>query len=253
MIEIINVDKYFDGKQVLENISVDYEEGIINMIIGSSGSGKTVLLKCLVGLLNPDKGDIMYDKRNFTKMTYREQKKIRHEIGMLFQGSALFNSMNVLENIAFPLRIHSTLTAKEIVDRVEFCLERVNLNKNVCNLYPSELSGGMQKRVGIARAISNKPKYLFYDEPNSGLDPKTSRVIDNLIKEITIDMNTTTIVNSHDMTSVFEIADKVIFIHEGKKWWEGSPSEINDSKNNELTQMMDASGRELTNNGKLLL
>jgi phospholipid/cholesterol/gamma-HCH transport system ATP-binding protein len=215
------------------------------MIIGSSGSGKTVLLKCIVGLLHPDKGSILYDGRNFTEMNYREQKKVRLEIGMLFQGSALFNSMTVAENISFPLKMFTQKSPKEISKRVEFCLERVNLDIKVGKLYPSEISGGMQKRVGIARAIVNEPKYLFYDEPNSGLDPKTSRVIDQLIKDITNEFQTTTIVNSHDMTSVFEIADKVVFIHDGQNWWEGNPAQIDASKNAELLQMMDASGREV--------
>jgi phospholipid/cholesterol/gamma-HCH transport system ATP-binding protein len=245
MIEVNHIDKLFDGKKVLSNVSTKYEPGIINMIIGSSGSGKTVLLKCIVGLLNPEKGNVLYDGRNFTSMNYKERKKIRLEIGMLFQGSALFNSMNVYENIAFPMKMFSGKSTKEISKRVDYCLDRVNLEQKVTKLYPSELSGGMQKRVGIARAIVNEPRYLFYDEPNSGLDPKTSRVIDQLIKDITNEFKTTTIVNSHDMTSVFEIADKVLFIHKGQKWWEGHPSKIDSSNNQELLQMMDASGRDV--------
>ncbi|MBC8344108.1 MAG: ATP-binding cassette domain-containing protein [Bacteroidetes bacterium] len=245
MIEVDHVYKIFDGKEVLQDVSTSYDAGIINMIIGSSGSGKTVLLKCIVGLLHPDKGSVLYDNRNFTNMNYRDQKKVRLEIGMLFQGAALFNSMTVFENISFPLKMFSNKTPKEVQMRVESCLERVNLEMKVAELYPSEISGGMQKRVGIARAIVNQPKYLFYDEPNSGLDPKTSRVIDKLIKDITNDLNTTTIINSHDMKSVFEIADNVVFIHDGKKWWDGNPDEIDDSKNAELLQMMDASGREI--------
>ena len=244
MIEVKNISKYFDGNQVLKSINTEFSEGIINMTIGSSGSGKTVLLKCIVGLHNPEEGSVFYDGRDFTHMGYKEKKLLRHEMGMLFQGSALFNSLNVEQNVSFPLRIFSNMTKAEISKRVDFCLDRVNLH-NVQHLYPSELSGGMQKRVGIARAISTKPKYLFYDEPNSGLDPKTSRLIDRLIKEITIDLKTTTIVNSHDMASVFDIADNVIFIHEGNKWWEGEPKEIPNCGKPELLQMIEASGHEL--------
>ena len=199
-------------------------------------------MRSLVGLIVPEKGEVFYDKVNFTKMSYKAKKLLRLDMGMLFQGAALFNSLTVFDNVSFPLVIHSTMTKLEIENRVRFCLERVNLSYDVAKLHPQELSGGMQKRVGIARAISNSPKYLFVDEPNSGLDPKTSRVIDQLIKEITRDFGTTTIVNSHDMTSVFEIADRVFFIHEGEKWWEGKPNEILNSANNELLQMIDASG-----------
>jgi len=243
MIEVQGIYKTFESKEALKSINCLFEEGIINMVIGSSGSGKTVLLKCIVGLLEPDNGKIFYNDKNFTSMGYFERKKLRHEIGMLFQGSALFNSQTVFENISFPLVMHGNLTKAEIAKRVEYCLERVNLEKKVALLYPQELSGGMQKRVGIARAISSQPKYMFYDEPNSGLDPKTSRVIDALIKEISKEMKTTTIVNSHDMTSVFDIADQVYFIHEGNLWWQGKPEEISQSNNNELLQMMEAAGR----------
>jgi len=243
MIEVQDLYKTFEGKEAIKNINCKFEDGIINMVIGSSGSGKTVLLKCIVGLLQPDKGRVLYGGQNFTSMNYFAKKQLRKEIGMLFQGSALFNSQTVYENIAFPLIMHSAMTKAEISKRIDYCLDRVNLDRKVAKLFPQELSGGMQKRVGIARAISNHPKYLFYDEPNSGLDPKTSRVIDALIKEIALEMKTTTIVNSHDMTSVFDIADRVFFIHDGNKWWEGSPNEIDHSKNTELLQMMTAAGR----------
>ena len=245
MIEIKGLYKFFDTKTALDNINTVFEGGVINMIIGSSGSGKTVLLKCIVGLLDPDQGGIFYDGRNFTKMSYYEKREIRRELGMLFQGSALFNSMTVFDNVSFPLRMHGIMTKEEIEKRVAFCLERVNLEKHVKDLFPQELSGGMQKRVGIARAISTNPKYLFYDEPNSGLDPKTSRVIDDLIKDITSEYKTTTIINSHDMTSVYDIADKVVFIYEGKNWWEGSPANIAKTGNSELFQMIRSSGREI--------
>jgi len=245
MIEVLNLNKSFEGIKVLNQIDAKFDNGIINMTIGSSGSGKTVLLKCIVGLLNPTSGDVYYDGRNFSKMTTAEKKIIRKEIGMLFQGAALFNSMTIEENISFPLRVFSNMTSGEIVNRVNFCLERVNLGK-VNNLFPAEISGGMQKRVGIARAIVMNPKYLLCDEPNSGLDPKTSRLIDELIKEITFEFKTTTIINSHDMTSVFDIADHVLFIHNGQKWWEGSPSDITSSGNSELMQMIDASGHDFS-------
>jgi len=242
MIEAKGLYKIYEGHEVMTNVNAVFEKGMINMVIGSSGSGKTVLMRCLVGLIKPEKGNVFYDGVNFTRMSFSEKKKIRLNMGMLFQGSALFNSLTVFDNVAFPLVIHSSFSKMEIQKRVQFCLERVNLNYDVAQLHPQELSGGMQKRVGIARAISNNPKYLFVDEPNSGLDPKTSRVIDKLIKEITIDFDTTTVVNSHDMNSVFDIADRVFFIHEGKKWWEGVSSDILSCNNNELLQMMKASG-----------
>lgn len=244
MIKVSGLYKSFENKDAIKNITCHFETGVINMVIGSSGSGKTVLLKCIVGLLKPDKGKIFYDMADFTAMGYFEKKRLRQKIGMLFQGSALFNSQTVFENIAFPLIMHTSMSKSEIRKRVEYCLERVNLDKKVAELYPQELSGGMQKRVGIARAIVNNPKYVFYDEPNSGLDPKTSRVIDALIKEISHEMKTTTIVNSHDMVSVFDIADRVFFIYDGYLWWEGKPSEILQSNNSELKQMMSAAGRQ---------
>ncbi len=242
MIEVIHVNKFFEGQQVLFDINTSFPQGMINMVIGSSGSGKTVLLKCINGLLKPESGKILYDGRDITRMRPNELTQLRKEIGMLFQSAALFNSLTVEENISFPLKMFSNMSEKEIKERVEFCLSRVNL-KDVNHLYPAELSGGMQKRVGLARAIALNPRYLFCDEPNSGLDPKTARLIDQLIKDITTEFNTTTIVNSHDMTSVFEAADRVYFIHEGKLWWEGTPDEIKTSGNKELLQMIEASGQ----------
>jgi len=244
MIEVKNIYKSFESSKVLDDINVTFTQGKINMVIGSSGSGKTVLLKCIIGLLQPDSGSVIYDGRNFTVMNYKDKKGFRKEVGMLFQGSALFNSMTVDQNVGFPLRMFTTMTPKEVKSRIDFCLERVNLGK-VNSLFPSELSGGMQKRVGIARAIVMNPKYLFFDEPNSGLDPKTSRVIDQLIKEITVDFNTTSLLNSHDMTSVFDIGDQISFIHNSKIWWQGKANEIVHSKNTELLQMIEASGHDL--------
>lgn len=244
MIEVASLNKSFEDQQILKDINAKFEAGMLNMIIGSSGSGKTVMLKCMVGLMKPSSGDIIFDDRNITTLNTKQKKLLRQEMGMLFQGAALFNSLNVEDNVGFPLSMFSTMTTKEKKNRIDFCLERVNL-PNIKHLFPSELSGGMQKRVGIARAIVMNPKYLFYDEPNSGLDPKTSRVIDQLIKEITLEFNTTTIVNSHDMTSVFDIADHVLFVYEGKKWWEGKPNQIKSSKNRELLQMIEASGHDV--------
>lgn len=240
MIEVNNISKAFGDHKVLEKINTQFSTGKANMIIGSSGSGKTVLMKCIVGLLEPDEGEVYYDGRDFTSMNYHERKEIRTEIGMLFQGSALFDSQTVEDNISFPLKIFTNDSQEKIHKRVNFCLERVHLS-DVNNLYPAELSGGMKKRVGIARAIAMNPKYLFVDEPNSGLDPQTALVIDNLIRELTIDLNITTIVNSHDMNSVFEMGDHLIFLHNGKNWWEGKPKEIISSKNKELLDFVFAS------------
>lgn len=225
MIRVNNISKSFNGIQVLKDISFQFQKGKTNLIIGKSGSGKSVLTKCIVGLFDPDQGEIHYDNRNFLNLKPKEKKEVRKEIGMLFQASALFDSLNVEENVAFPLRMFTNYSNEEILDRVNFCLKRVNiLNKN--NLYPSELSGGMQKRVAIARAISLQPKYLFCDEPNSGLDPVTAIVIDELIKEITVEYNITTIVITHDMNSVLEIGDNILFIDSGIKKWEGNKKEI---------------------------
>ncbi|RZJ75617.1 MAG: ATP-binding cassette domain-containing protein, partial [Flavobacterium sp.] len=221
MIEIKDIHKSFGDNTVLKGISGKFEEGVTNLIIGGSGSGKTTLLKCMIGLHQPEQGHVYYDGREFTQLNFDERIEIRKEIGMLFQGSALFDSMTVEENIMFPLNMFTEQTRAEKLDRVNFCLERVNLaGKN--KLFPAELSGGMKKRVGIARAIAMNPKYLFCDEPNSGLDPKTSIVIDELIKEITEEYKTTTIVVTHDMNSVMGIGDYIMFLYEGKKFWEGS-------------------------------
>lgn len=240
MIEIKNLYKSFDGRMVLNDISVKFEPGNTNLIIGGSGSGKTTLLKCMVGLHQVDSGEILYDGREFTQLSFKEKIPIRKEIGMLFQGSALFDSMTVEDNLMFPLNMFSDMSLSEKRDRIDFCLKRVNL-ENVQKLSPAELSGGMKKRVGIARAIAMQPKYLFCDEPNSGLDPKTSIIIDNLIKEITDEFNITTVVNTHDMNSVMEIGDNILFLHQGQKWWEGSSEEIHHSNNKEVEEFVFAS------------
>ncbi len=237
MITVEHLNKAFEGNVVLNDINTSFEEGKANMIIGSSGSGKTVLMKCIVGLHNPDSGSIFYDEREFSNMTYERKKIIRQEMGMLFQGAALFDSFTVEENVGFALEVFTNKSSEEIKERVNSCLKRVNLG-NVNELYPSELSGGMKKRVGIARAISMNPKYLFVDEPNSGLDPQTASVIDNLIREITLDFNITTVINTHDMNSVFEIGDNVIFLYNGEKWWDGVPEDIKESTNEELCQFV---------------
>jgi len=237
MIEVKNLTKIFDDKKVLDNISVIFEKGKTNLIIGQSGSGKTVLLKSIVGLHTIDQGEIWYDSRQYNALNFKEKKEIRKEIGMLFQGAALFDSSTVLENVMLPLDMFTEMSFNDKLSRVNFCLERVNLS-DVNNLYPSELSGGMKKRVAIARAIALNPKYLFCDEPNSGLDPQTGIVIDNLIKNITEEFNITTIVNTHDMNSVMEIGDKVIFIFEGQKFWEGSNKEILNTDNKELNDFV---------------
>jgi phospholipid/cholesterol/gamma-HCH transport system ATP-binding protein len=243
MIEVQNISKSFPDKKVLQNINITFETGKTNLIIGKSGSGKTVLMKALVGLIEIDEGNIIYDGRNFTQMSFIERKQIRKEFGMVFQGGALFDSLTVLENVMFPLNMFSDMSKSEKLDRANFCLKRVNL-ENVNNLFPSEISGGMKKRVAIARAIALNPKYLFCDEPNSGLDPLTSIVIDNLIKEITQEFQMTTIINTHDMNSVMEIGDKIIFIHKGVKLWEGSKNEVMYSDCQELNDFIFAS--ELT-------
>ena len=232
MIEVKGLYKSFGSNEVLKNIDIVFEQGVPNLIIGASGSGKTTLTKCIVGLHEPDMGTISYDGRIFNQMTRHEKKSVRKEIGFLFQGSALFDSMTVAENVMFPLRVFSHLTKGEMDARVEYCLDRVDL-KDVNHLMPSELSGGMKKRVGIARAISFKPKYLFCDEPNSGLDPETAIVIDKLIHEITHEFGMTTILNTHDMNSVLEIGDHVILLQDGKKTWEGKKEDVltTDEKN----------------------
>ncbi len=240
MIEIRNIKKNFGTSQVLKGVSATFESGKCNLIIGKSGSGKTVTLKCMVGLLEPDEGYILFDGRNITEMSFTERKEVRKEIGMLFQGTALFDSLDVEANIQFPLDMFTSMSLEEKRERVNFCLGRVNL-PNTNRKFPGELSGGMKKRVGIARAIVMNPKYLFCDEPNSGLDPKTSIVIDELIKEITEEYNITTVVNTHDMNSVMGIGDNVVFLHEGLKYWEGTHKEIMKITEGELFDFIFAS------------
>lgn len=237
MIRAINISKSFSDTLVLDNVSVTFEKGKTNLIIGQSGSGKTVLLKSIVGLHDVDEGEIWFDDRLYTSLSFKARKEIRKEIGMLFQGSALFDSSTVEENVKFPLDMFSEMTTREKLNRVNFCLERVNIT-NANRLYPSELSGGMKKRVAIARAIALNPRYLFCDEPNSGLDPQTGIVIDMLISEITKEYNITTVVNTHDMNSVMEIGEKVVFIYEGRKLWEGSNSEILETNCKELNDFV---------------
>ena len=241
MIEVRGVNKSFDDNQVLKDISANFESGRMNLIIGQSGSGKTVFMKCIIGLHQADTGKILYDGRNFMDMRFKEIKELRKEVGLLFQGSALFDSLSVLENVMFPLEMFSGMNRKEMDKRARFCLSRVNLQEQAFHLPPSEISGGMQKRVAIARAIALNPKYLFCDEPNSGLDPITALVIDKLIKEITEEYNITTIVNSHDMNSVMEVGDHIIFIDKGVKAWEGSRNEIFDVENDALNNFVFAS------------
>jgi phospholipid/cholesterol/gamma-HCH transport system ATP-binding protein len=240
MIEAQQVFKSFNGKKVLEDISCSFEPGKINLIIGSSGSGKTVLMKCLVGLYEVDEGKVLYDGRNFSALSHKERKPIQQEIGMVFQGGALFDSMNVEKNVMFPLTMFSKMPFAERRERANFCLNRVNL-VNVGHLFPSEISGGMKKRVSIARAIANNPKYLFCDEPNSGLDPLTSLVIDKLIQEITYEFKMTTIINTHDMNSVTGIGENIVFIYKGKKWWQGNAPELMKTDNKELDEFVFAS------------
>jgi phospholipid/cholesterol/gamma-HCH transport system ATP-binding protein len=240
MIEVKNIKKSFNGKTVIEDVTCTMKAGQCNLIIGSSGSGKTVFMKCLVGLFTPDSGDILYGGENFTQMSVEEKKDVRKEIGMLFQGSALFSSLTVEENIVFPLDMFTNWTRKKKMERVNEVLERVNL-KGSNKKFPGELSGGMMKRVGIARAIVLNPKYLFVDEPNSGLDPQTSGLIDKLIHEITKEYNITTVVNTHDMNSVMEIGDKIIYMYQGRKEWEGNNKEIIFSKNEKLNDFIFAS------------
>ena len=225
---------------MLKNISFTIEKGKVNFIIGVSGSGKSVLTKCIVGLMEVDEGEVIFDGRNFTHMNRMERKSVRQDMGMLFQGSALFDSLSVEENVMFPLRMFSNMTAGEMKNRVNLCLERVNL-EGAGPLYPSEISGGMQKRTGIARAIAMNPKYLFCDEPNSGLDPQTSIVIDNLIREITYEYDITTAVISHDMNSVMEIGDNINFLFEGHLLWQGDRNDILTAETRELNDFVFAS------------
>jgi phospholipid/cholesterol/gamma-HCH transport system ATP-binding protein len=240
MIEVIDLHKSFEGKTVLKEIHATFENGITNLIIGQSGSGKTVLMKCIVGLLVPESGEILYDNRNFLAMNKNAQKGLRREMGMIFQSAALFDSMTVFENVMFPLNMFSTDTVRDRMKRAMSCLDRVNLT-DAKDKYPGEISGGMQKRVAIARAITLNPQYLFCDEPNSGLDPKTALVIDKLIQDITKEYNMTTIINTHDMNSVMGIGEKIIFIHEGIKEWEGSKNGIFTTTNQQLNEFVFAS------------
>jgi phospholipid/cholesterol/gamma-HCH transport system ATP-binding protein len=237
MIEVRNISKSFSGRRVLNGISLEFEPGKCNLIIGESGSGKTVLAKSMVGLLKVDTGDILYNGRNFTKMSFTEKKTIRQEVGMLFQGGALFDSMTVEENIIFPLSMFTEKSREEKIERAHFCLNRVNL-PNAAHLFPDELSGGMKKRVAIARAISVSPKYLICDEPNSGLDPITAIVIDELIKEITHEYNITTIVITHDMNSVLEIGDTIAFLFKGDILWTGNKEQILHAGKKELVDFV---------------
>lgn len=243
MIEAFNISKYFGDKQILNNISVQFEKGKNNLIIGQSGAGKTVLLKCLVGLYEVDEGHIDFDNRNFSSLGFKKRRSIRKELGMLFQGGALFDYYDVENNVMFPLNMFTDMTEEEKIHRVNEVLKRVNL-ENANKKFPGELSGGMIKRVAIARAIANNPKYLFCDEPNSGLDPKTSNLIDELIAEITVEYNMVTIVNSHDMNSVLKMGDHISFIHDGKLWWQGNKDTILVDDNPELNAFVFAT--ELT-------
>lgn len=240
MIEIQHIRKGFGNRTVINDVSTVFETGKCNLIIGASGSGKTVLMKCIVGLFEPDQGDVLYEGVSFTQMNENKRKELRQQIGMLFQGSALFDSMTVEQNVRFPLDMFTKLSLKQKQDRVMEVLDRVNLNE-ANKKFPSEISGGMKKRVGIARAIVLNPKYLFCDEPNSGLDPKTSLLIDKLILEITREFKMTTIINTHDMNSVMEIGQKILFMHKGSKEWEGTNEDIIFSKNEELNKFIFAS------------
>ncbi len=240
MIELKNIRKSFGDKEILKDVSANMEPGKTNLIIGASGSGKTVLMKCMVGLIKVDSGTVLYNGQDFTAMNDVEKKSIRQEIGMLFQGSALFDSMTVEQNVMFPLDMFSNMSYKERRKRMQECLDRVEL-KEANKKFPAEISGGMKKRVGIARAIVLNPKYLFVDEPNSGLDPQTSLVIDKLIKDITVEYNITTVVNTHDMNTVMESGDHIVYMHKGKKQWEGSNEDIIFSEDQLLNDFIFAS------------
>ncbi len=252
MIQIKNVNKSFEDKTVLKNMSTTFNKGMVNMIIGRSGSGKSVLLKSLVGLHDIDSGEILFDGRDFTKLKQKQKAEVRKEIGMLFQGSALFDSVTIEENVLYPLELFTDNSYDENIERVNFCLQRVGLLESK-GLFPSEISGGMQKRAAIARAIALNPKYLFCDEPNSGLDPQTAIIIDKLIQEITYEFDITTIVNSHDMNSVFAIADNIVFVYQGQFWWNGTKEDLLKSNNKELDDFLYSSDimKQLKNNKPL--
>ncbi|MGN0033790.1 MAG: ABC transporter ATP-binding protein [Candidatus Limimorpha sp.] len=237
MIKIENISKSFGNKTVIDNISTVFESGKTNLVIGRSGSGKTILMRICIGLLEPDEGEVWFNDRRFSNLDERKRTSIRKDMGVLFQGGALFDSMNVEENVMFPLNMFSDMTHSDKLDRVNFCLKRVKL-ENINKLKTNELSGGMMKRVAIARAIANSPKYLFCDEPNSGLDPKTSEVIDALISEITEEYNITTIINTHDMNSVMMIGQNINFLHNGKLWWKGDNNNILSTDNKELNEFV---------------
>jgi len=241
MIEVKNINKSFDQNHVLKNVSAVFEDGKTNMIIGASGSGKTVLMKSIIGLHRIDTGRIEYDGRNLPDMRMKDIRMLRREVGMLFQGSALFDSLTVLENVMYPLEMFADTSHDEMEARARYCLEHVDLKEKSFGLAPSEISGGMQKRVAIARAIALQPKYLFCDEPNSGLDPKTSLIIDQLIHDITVEFNITTIINSHDMNSVMEIGENIIFVNKGEVGWQGSKEDIFHVHNEELNDFVFAS------------
>ena len=240
MIEVKHLYKSFDDKEVLKDINTVFEDGKTNLIIGQSGAGKTVLMKNIVGLLEPTNGEILYDGRNFVNLTKKDQVLMRREMGMIFQSAALFDSLSVLENVMFPLDMFSDMNLRDRKKRARYCLDRVNLT-DAERKYPGEISGGMQKRVAIARAIVMNPKYLFCDEPNSGLDPKTSLVIDELLHGITKEFNTTTIINTHDMNSVMGIGENIVFIADGKKEWQGNKDTVISSKNKKLNDLVFAS------------
>ena len=240
MIEAHNISKWFDGQQILFDVSAKFETGKTNLIIGQSGSGKTVFMKCLIGLLTPEEGEILYDGRKFRSLDIEQKRQLRTEIGVLFQGSALFDNETVLGNVMFPLKMFSPLSHAEQLERARFCINRVGL-KNANDKYPSEISGGMQKRVAIARAIALNPKYLFCDEPNSGLDPKTSILIDELLSEITHEYEITTIINTHDMNSVLGIGENIVFINQGRCDWTGNDKTIFRSKSKSLNEFVFAS------------
>lgn len=240
MIELKSINKSFDGVQIIKDVSASFEKGKVTQIIGKSGSGKSVLTKCVVGLYEPDSGQIIYDGQNYSDMRGSERTEIRKSIGMLFQASALFDSLTVLQNVMFPLTMFTDQSKSEMEDRANEVLRKVNIIDKG-HLFPSETSGGMQKRIAIARAIAMEPQYLFADEPNSGLDPQTAIVIDNLLQEITYEYNTTTVVVTHDMNSVMEVADKIIFIHNGQKWWQGNKEELIRTDNAELQDFVYAS------------